>query len=288
MNRDDQKRPENAPVLDDQQVLIDALAKALVKATDNPQPQKAARPAVDGDEAQFDIVEFFYRVLAKIHYVIGAAVLGAVVMAIYAIFATTPVYQATAKLYIMNQDSVSINVSDLQIGSMLTMDYKEVFKTWEVHEMVRSKLNLDYSYSQLQDMLSITNPNDTRVLYITVTNENAELASEIANAYAQSGKEFILQTMDTKEPNVFSVALVPSAAVSTSKTGYVLRGFIVGTVLALGVIFLIFVLDDRPRTPEDIMKAAGIPTLAIVPVEEKAVRAAHRIVLHRKGRENKR
>lgn len=42
-------------------------------------------------------------------------------------------------------------------------------------------------------------------------------------------------------------------------------GFILGTALAVCVIFLKFTFDDRPRKPQDIEVSAGIPTLAIVP-----------------------
>ena len=78
-------------------------------------------------------------------------------------------YSATSKLYIVNKDSFGIKMADLQLGTALTSDYQEVFKTWEVHEMVIEELNLPYSYQEMQSMLTVSNPEDTRVLYITVT-----------------------------------------------------------------------------------------------------------------------
>ena len=32
-----------------------------------------------------------------------------------------------------------------------------------------------------------------------------------------------------------------------------------------GVLMLIFLLDNRPKSPEDIMRCANIPTLAVIP-----------------------
>ena len=75
----------------------------------------------------------------------------------------------------------------------------------------------------------------------------------------------ILETMDTDEPSTFSVALVPSVASSTSITDYVLRGILLGTMAVIGILVLIFLLDNRPKSPEDIMQAANIPTLAVIP-----------------------
>lgn len=209
-------------------------------------------------------VEFVYLILSKFKYILLAGVLCAILAGTYAFFIMKPTYAATSKLYIMGQDSSSI-LADLQIGSYLTMDYQEVFKTWEVHEMVREELNLPYSYKDMQAMLKVTNPSDTRVLYITVKNADPNLATEMANAYAKAAKKFILETMDSEEPSTFSVALVPGTATGISRTSYVAIGLLAGTALAIAVILFKELLDNRPRTTEDIAQYADIPTLAIVP-----------------------
>ena len=40
---------------------------------------------------------------------------------------------------------------------------------------------------------------------------------------------------------------------------------LLGTVLAGGILMLIFLLDTRPRSPEDVMRYANLPTLAVIP-----------------------
>ena len=48
-------------------------------------------------------------------------------------------------------------------------------------------------------------------------------------------------------------------------------------VVFCGVIVLLFVLDDRPRTPEHIQQAADIPTLAVIPsISKKELTAQKR------------
>lgn len=252
----------------DQQALVDALARALVLSAAEQQKQKSSAPAPQQDGRTIDLIELFYHLLSKLHFIIVAALIGAIFMGIQA-SRSVPIYSATAKLFVVGNQGTSVSISDLQLGAMLTMDYEEVFRTWEVHEMVRSQLGLNYSYSQLQSMISISNPEDTRVLYITARHANAQMAADIANAYAQAAKTFILQTMDAEEPNTFSMALVPSYASIVSKSSYAVRGFLLGAVLAAGVIVLLFVMDDRPRTPEHIQAAADIPTLAVIPAMSK-------------------
>ena len=147
----------------DQNMLVNALAAALVQAQGGAQ---AAEKEEEG--ASIDLMELFFRVLGKIHFVILAAVVGALAFGAYAYYNVEPQYEATSKLYILNQSGISVSMADIQVASNLTLDYQEVFKTWEVHEMVRTELGLDYTYSQLQKMLTISNPSDTRLLYLSL------------------------------------------------------------------------------------------------------------------------
>lgn len=277
-----QLRRSQSPEID-QSVLAEAMSTLLIQAaqknTDHPQ---YAEEAGSEEETSIDLVELLFYILGKIKYVILAALLGALIAGCYVYLLKTPVYQATAKLYILNSEGLSLDMADLDIGSELTTDYQEVFKTWEVHEMVRDSLGLDYGYSEMQQMLSVSNPSGTRVLYITVESENPQLATDMANAYATAAKTFIYQTMETAEPNQFSIALVPSSAVGMSKTMYVVMGFMTGLALSVVVIVLLFLLDDRPHTPDDITKTAGIPTLAVIPREQSAVKSCTRIARRKK------
>lgn len=212
-----------------------------------------------------NLAALFFRILENIKYVILCAVLMAMLGGCYAQYCVTPSYSATAKLYILGEPGSNSNLNSLQVGTVLTLDYQEVFKTWEVHKMVQQELELDYSYSQLQSMLTITNPENTRLLYITVKCPNAQMAADIANAYAKAAKTFILETMDGEAPSTFSLALPPSVANSMGKSTYISLGFLLGMLLSVGVIVLHFVFDDRPRGPEDVAEICGLPTFAVIP-----------------------
>jgi len=251
-----EKNPSQAELLAEVLLLMSEKQKAA--RSEQAQRQKRSSSAMT-----IDLVELFYYFLSKLHLLIIGMVVGGVAMGFYASI-QAPVYSATAKLYLMGSTGVSI-LSDLQIGKNLTMDYQEVFKTWEVHQMVNEQLGTSYSYSALQGMIKVTNPDDTRVLYITAKNTSSQMAADIANAYANAAKEFIVETMKTDEPSTFSIALVPGTAVSSGVTSSIIKGILLGTVLVGGVLLLIFLLDTRPKSPEDIKRYANIPTLAVIP-----------------------
>ena len=216
-------------------------------------------------EMEIDLVELLFRLVENLKYIIGAAILCGLLAGVYVYFIAKPVYETTAKLYVMSNGDSAINLADLQIGSYLTNDYQEVFKTWEVHEMVIQNLNLPFTYSTLASMVTITNPTDTRILYITVRSGDPQQATDIANEYATVVKKYISQTMATEEPNILSVALKPSNPISPTKTRDIILGLIIGALLASAVIVVRFLTDDRIKSPDDLQKYLGFETLAIIP-----------------------
>lgn len=214
-----------------------------------------------------DLAGMFFRILEKFWIILVSAAVCAIVMGVLA-GNSVMTYSATSKLYIVNKDSSGVNISDLQLGTVLTLDYQEVFKTWEVHEMVIEELDLPYSYQQMQSMLTISNPEETRILYITVSNPDAKMAAKIANAYAKAAKTFIINTMEGVEPSDFSIALEPSVGSGANVGSSAVIGFVGGGVLAVAILAFLFVLDNRPRSPEAIQQYGGIPTLSVFPAHK--------------------
>ena len=222
-------------------------------------------PIAEQEGTEIDLIELMYRLLDKIWIIIVAALLGAAIAGVWTFEFVTPMYTATAKLYVLNANDSVVNLSDLQIGTYLAADYQEVFSNWHVHEMMNRNLNLDYPYSKLNKMVQVSNPTGTRILYVMVTSPSALEAKQMADEYTKVAQEFIALKMETKEPNIFEEALLPSVPSSPSKTRNILIGFLLGLLLAGGVITLQFVMDDRIKSSEDIEKYFNLTTLGAMP-----------------------
>lgn len=223
------------------------------------------------DEDVIDLVELMYRLLGSWKLILCSALACTMIAVILTVFYITPKYEATSTIYVLSRRDSAINMSDLQIGTALTNDYIKVFSMWEVHEEVISNLNLPYTYTEISDMLSVTNDNGTRMLDITFTSPSAEEAAAVANEYAKVGSQYIMDTMAIEKPNIMSVALVPANPVSPSIAKNILIGFLVGFVLSCGFVTVQMLLDDKYKTAEDIAKYTGMVTLAVVPVENEMI-----------------
>jgi len=238
------------------------------QALDRKQPLVGqSEESVDGE---IDLVELLYRLIEKWKIIVLACLLGALIAAVCTFYFITPMYTATSKLYVVNAKDSAINLSDLQIGNYLASDYTEVFSNWHVHEMVLQRLGLDYTYSQLAEMVSVENPKDTRILYVNVVSDDPQEAKDMADTYAQVAREFIAVKMDTEQPNIFEEALLPSRPSSPNKSRNIIMGFMIGLILSCSVIIAQFLMDDRLRSADDIEKYVQLPTLGVMPKQTKS------------------
>lgn len=246
--------------------------------TDTTQKYMAANgvsPMLEVDnEQEIDLLELFFVLMDNVRYIILALIVGAVIAGVITKFAMVPKYESTAKLYVLNSSDSVLNLSDLQIGNYLASDYLEVFKTWEVNEQVKTNLGLPYSYQDLQALLTVSNPSNTRILYVTVTSNDPIEAANIANEYAVVARKYISSVMATEMPSILSNALADPNPVSPSLKKNVLIGAILGLLVAIGILTLIFILDDKIKNSDDITKATGLPVLAVVPIGTAVITGA--------------
>ena len=236
------------------------------RTTRNKQNEVRVSDAIQNQDT-VDLVGLFFRLLENLKFMIIGAVICAMIAGVWTFYFIIPQYKATAKIYVLSPGDSVINLADIQLGTALTADYQEVFKNWIVHERVIQTLVLPYSYSELIGMLTITNPSNTRILYITVTSSNALEAKTIADTYAKIAQEFIASTFDTKEPNLFEEALLPSVPFTPSKIKNIAIGFLVGLLFSSFVITVRFIAGDRIRSSEDIERISGLPTLGAIPIQ---------------------
>lgn len=227
------------------------------------QPQTTV---VENNEVEIDLMELFYHLLDHWKMIVIFFLVGAIAMGAATHFLMEPEYQATSKMYVLSSSDSVVNLSDLQLGTYLASDFQEVFETHEVTDTVIDRLGLPYTYKQMQEMLSISNPSGTRILHITITSTNPEEAALIANEYFEVASQYVADVMITDKPTMLSSAQVPTAPVSPSMAKNVVLGALVGFVLACGYLVVKFLLDDKVKSADDITKLTGLPILAEVPV----------------------
>lgn len=134
---------------------------------------------------------------------------------------------------------------------------------------VINELHLDdlgINYAKLLSMIDITGYQDSHVLEVSVTSDDAELSKEIVDALCSFGAKQIQDHIDFATARVIDEGTLnrhPSNSVNIPVA--IVLG-LAAAVVALSVFVLVYVLDDKIRTPEDIEKRLGISVLGTIPL----------------------
>lgn len=224
----------------------------------------------DNDEITIELTELLAAVWRKLYIVIlsGMAV-GLLAFAGTKLF-ITPMYTSVTKVYVLSKQdsSTSPTYSDLQTGSSLTKDYMELVKSRPVLEQAIAVLNLDMQTEELVNRITVDTPTDTRILRISVENEDPETAKAIADAIRESVSIQITEIMAADSVNTVEVGNLPTSPSSPSMMKNTAFGCILGILLSIGMILLVYMLDDTVKTPEDVEHYLGLNVLTSIPISE--------------------
>ena len=220
---------------------------------------------LENDEIEIDLGELFRILKSKILIILLTVVIFAGAAGVITKFAITPVYSSSVQLYVASSDGIS-SLRDLTKETQLTQDYMAIVKTRPVLDKVIDNLNLKMDDQQLGDKVTVENPADTRILKITVTDEDPKEAREIAQEVANITASTVSSKMDTKKPAIIENAYLADAPDSPSLKKNIAIGALIGLVLSAGYITLRFIFDDTIRKEEDIEKYLKINTLAKLPL----------------------
>lgn len=222
----------------------------------------------DNEEMEIDLLELLMVMKKHLAAILLAGIVGLMLMFAYTSFLVTPLYSASSMMYVMPDNSNSMNsstLSDMQVGQQLTSDYSSMIKSRSFMEDVIKKLNLTIDYQQLLEKVEVTNPTSSRILQVTVNDPNPQTAADIANEVASVAESKLKEITGMQAIKIYEEAAVPDRPSSPSLKKNCALGLLAGIVLAMAVITILYLLDDTIKTEDDIEKYLGMTTLAVLP-----------------------
>lgn len=218
------------------------------------------------DEIEIDLKELFFVIRKKLWIIIISGIITAAAVGVYTATVIKPTYTSSTMLYILNKSTTLTSLTDLQLGTQLTKDYKVLVTSRPVTSQVIANLDLNLDHEELLKKVKVDNPTDTRILTISVTDTDPYMAKTITDEIAQIAAKRMAEIMDTIPPNIVEEGYVPTKRTSPSITKNTVIGGVAGVFVAGFVILGIFVLNDTIKTPDDIEKYLGLTVLGTIPV----------------------
>ena len=239
------------------------------------------------NEIEIDLRELLLELLAYWKLILLSIILVGGIAFGVSKFMMVPKYESTAELYVLTKSTSITSLADIQTGTSLTNDYIVVVKGRPVLEQVIENLGLRETYKSLSDKVTLNNPSNSRILEITVTDENPMMAKNIADEIANISSAFIAQKMDQEPPTIIQTGYADGSPVSPNILKNTVLGGMLGAMLSMALVVITYLFNDTITGPEDIEKKLGMNMLGTLPLEEAEYDGEHRSSSKRKKRKKK-
>lgn len=213
----------------------------------------------------FQLVKSLWK--RKLMILIVALVTGAGAFA-YSTFIVKPEYTSTTRIYVVNRnqgDKPGLTNQDLQAGTYLAKDYREIILSQDVLEEVVSDLKLDLTPKGLANKIKVTVPVDTRIVSISVNDRVPEEASRIANSLREVAAQKIISITRVSDVTTLEEARPAISPSSPNIKRNTLIGFLAGVIGTSVIVLHLELLDTRVKRPEDIENTLQMTLLGVVP-----------------------
>lgn len=218
-----------------------------------------------------DLQRAIAAMIRKMWLIVLSAVLSAVLTFVGTYFLITPKYESSALFYVNNNSfslgdaSLSIDSGDISASKSLVNSYIVILNTRESINEVIAYAGVDRTYGEIKEMISAASVNGTEIFEVVVTSPDPHEAEQIANAIAQVLPSRIGGIIEGTSAKIVDHAVVAAAPSSPNYTVNMIVGFLIGCVLAVGIILMQEMFDTMIRSDEDIAEVCEHPVLATVP-----------------------
>nr|APZ79283.1 Chain length determinant protein Wzd [Streptococcus suis] len=214
---------------------------------------------------EIDILLLLKTIWRKKFLIILTALFGAGIAFVYSSFLVTPQFDSTTRIYVVSQNveaGAGLTSQELQAGTYLVKDYKEIILSQDVLTQVATELNLKES---LKEKISVSIPVDTRIVSISVRDADPNEAARIANSLRTFAAQKIVEVTKVSDVTTLEEAVPAEEPTTPNIKRNILLGLLAGGILATGIILAMEVLDDRVKRPQDIEEVMGLTLLGVVP-----------------------
>ena len=200
----------------------------------------------------------------------------------YSTFVATPQYSAQVRMMVQNGTKTesadgkteydwAFTAAELAAAQSLVNTYMHIMKGHDTMMLVVDRVNelyqtdLGYTPEDLARRVSMEAVANTELLEITVTVEDPNKAAAIANCIAEVLPHRVEVDLGLKPLRLVDEARVNPNPVSPNKARNTVLGFVLGALLAAGVVAAFAIADGSIHDEDFVLKTYQYPILAKIP-----------------------
>ena len=187
----------------------------------------------------------------------------------YATNRISPAYNAWFIAYVNNtSDKIaiqSLTSSDTDAAVSLTLTYARIIQSRDIIEASIKNTDLPYDYDSIRGAVSSVAEEDTQLIDVTVTMSSPQEAYELACAIAREAPSHLEDIVEGSSMKIVERPVFPVSRSSPNVRFYIVLGAGAGLFLSIFVIAVLFLINDKIKSPGDLERGFPYPVLGDIP-----------------------
>ncbi|WP_404452321.1 capsular biosynthesis protein [Virgibacillus necropolis] len=200
---------------------------------------------------EINLKEYYLTIKKRLWIIVAVTIISTLAGYFYSNYNNVPLYQTSTRI-IIGSDSGDMSTLMVMIKDPIIM------------EKVKDELLLTRSTESIAEGISVEVINDSRVVKISVIDQNSKTAVEIANATAEIFKREIVNILDFRGVQLLSAAKENPVPINETQNRTIIIAFVFGIIVGVGLVFLMDSLDGTVYHDSDVEDILEVPILGII------------------------
>lgn len=226
---------------------------------------------------EINLKEFFNYYRKYIPLIMIVAIVLVIGVTVYNLQIKTPMYttkttivlvknetESNNKSSIITENEESIDVNTINLNQKLVATYRKIIKSRLVLEQVVSKLNLNYSFREIDSEVSVNAIDETEILEVSVSDRDPKLAATISNTIVEVFAKEVDKMYNINNVSVLDKAQVPTGPSNNTLFRDIVLAVFVAVAGCSALVFVVYYFDDTLRDTETMESEIEMPVIAKV------------------------
>lgn len=218
-------------------------------------------------ETQLSVIDIINMMLTFWWLIVILALLVGGSTYAYSKITSVPLYSSSGTLYIntqKEQKTDDVDVNALTGVQSLMPTYIEILKSDPFLQLVSDDIDNKYSFADIKSKTKISGIEDTNLMTITVSTEDAHDAYLICESIVNNAFDEIIRVFEGGSVKLINNPVEATSPQPTNSLKRGIIGFCAGAAIAVLIIFLINLFDTRVKSSEELKQKYNLPILGEV------------------------
>lgn len=204
-----------------------------------------------GEYEEFSFIDLILRIKKRIVLVLAIIIIATIIPLISGIVTYKPIYEAKTGIIVEmpGQDEDS-KVADNTLYASLMATYVQIAKTNNIAQMVAKEID-GITPDELLSNLDVTAQEASMFMYISIKNEDPNIAYKSVNAYTKAFITRASEVLPEGKLTIFDDSQKPTSPINSNITTInIAIGFVLGVMLSVTLAFILEEFEIRKKNKD--------------------------------------